>query len=418
MRLDAPPWLDELLGKMLVENPKQRPWDGEEIAVLLRGGIEENARLQEVRRREEEDEQQTRLEAEAKKRSAEEEKVRLDEEERIHREAAEKARREQEDREGKGTKSFTLEEAIGIISLLGVLVIGFLISDMNRGLSSSELTPETTRSPSAFTTHTSVITTRPTNSSTPVIPELANQISDEKGVKMALIPAGEFLMGSENGESNEKPVHTVYLDDFYLDIYEVTNALYTRCVQAGACSAPGVFRSNSRNTYYGNPTYEEYPVVNVNWNQASEFCEWRGARLPTEAEWEKAARGGLEGKDYPWGNEAPVCRKGAENGAKFDDDQDCNATDTEAVGSYAPNGYGLYDMAGNVREWVMDWYNKSYYNSLVDRNPTGPQNGVARVVRGGSWNLNPSYFRAASRFWSNSHAPHYGYGGFRCYRSP
>ena len=107
-------------------------------------------------------------------------------------------------------------------------------------------------------------------------PETENQIIDEMGVKMALVPAGEFQMGSENGEDDEKLVHAVYLDDFYIDVYEVTNALYERCVQAGPCSAPVSSGSYTRDNYYGNDAYYNYPVINVNWDQASEFCGWRG----------------------------------------------------------------------------------------------------------------------------------------------
>jgi formylglycine-generating enzyme required for sulfatase activity/predicted Ser/Thr protein kinase len=237
---------------------------------------------------------------------------------------------------------------------------------------------------------------RPTATHTPE--GLPSTITDDKGVVMNLVPAGSFMMGSESGDGDEKPVHEVYLDAFYIDVYEVTNGLYAACVRAGVCSVPGSSKSSTRDSYYGNSQYAQYPVIYVSWNDAVKFCEWRGARLPTEAEWEKAARGGLEGKKYPWGDEAPVCRKGAMNGAKFDDDGDCNDTDTEPVGSYSPNGYGLYDMAGNVWEWVQDWYDSSYYGSQSTwNNPKGPSSGQYRVLRGGGW-IDLSYgLRSADR---------------------
>jgi formylglycine-generating enzyme required for sulfatase activity len=240
--------------------------------------------------------------------------------------------------------------------------------------------------------------------------------TDEHGVEMKFIPAGEFEMGSESGDSDERPVHTVYLNAFYIDVYEVTNALYAACVEAGACIEPSIRKSYSRDSYYGDSTYDDYPVINVIWDQANDFCEWRGARLPTEAEWEKAARGGLEEKLYPWGDEKLKCRKGAYNGAKFDTLIFCNNTDTDPVGSYSANGYGLYDMAGNVLEWVMDWYSENYYASSPAENPTGPSSGSYRSSRGGSWLEGGGSLRAPSRHWSNPSVAD-GFTGFRCARS-
>lgn len=233
---------------------------------------------------------------------------------------------------------------------------------------------------------------------------------------MALILAGEFQMGSEDGSSGETPVHTVYLDAYYMDVYEVTNAQYAACVQAGSCTPPQPTKSYTRSSYYGDSTYDDYPVIYVDWSQARAYCQWRGGDLPTEAQWEKAARGGLEGKQYPWGDEDPVCQKGARNGAKFDDDAGCNDTDTEPVGSYSPNGYGLYDMAGNVWEWVLDWYQETFYASSPAANPTGPSSGEYRVVRGGSWSNVAGSVRTANRV---RYDPSYrsDVRGFRCSRS-
>ncbi len=234
---------------------------------------------------------------------------------------------------------------------------------------------------------------------------------------MILIPAGKFLMGDDEGEPNEWPAHGVYLDDFYIDQYEVTNYQYALCVEDGKCQPPPESSSFTRESYYGNPEYANYPVVNIVWESAATFCAWRGGRLPSEAEWEKAARGGLDGNEYTCGDEHPVCDSTAPNGAKFDDDQKCDATDTDAVGSYAPNGYGLYDMAGNVWEWVADYYAEDYYQEFTDtvENPLGPDSGGARVVRGGAWDESESALRVAARGWYDPTAVLASYG-FRCVR--
>jgi formylglycine-generating enzyme required for sulfatase activity len=233
------------------------------------------------------------------------------------------------------------------------------------------------------------------------------EITDAKGVPMRLVPAGEFTMGSENGEDDERPVHTVYLDAFYMDKYEVTNARYAACVADGACTPPHETSSRRRSSYYGNPQYADYPVINVDWYQAQAYCEWRGARLPTEAEWEKAARG-TDGRTYPWGNNALPCSL-----ANF---ANC-VRDTNAVGSYPAGAspYGIYDLAGNVWEWVADWYDKNYYAVSPSRNPSGPSSGSYRALRGGSWNDSGNGVRASTR---NVNVPDYWGNiiGFRCSR--
>lgn len=270
-------------------------------------------------------------------------------------------------------------------------------------------------------TSTSVVseattTSPPELTDTPLAQELPVLVSDEVDVPMRQVPAGEFQMGSTDGEANEEPVHRVQLGVFYIDQYEVTNANYAECVAQGACQSPASRSSESRKTYYGNPLYDDYPVLNVTWDQAQSYCDWRNGRLPTEAEWEKAARGGLVTEPFPWGDETPVCEPGIENGAKFDDNANCNLTDTEAVGTFAANGYGLYDMAGNLWEWVADWYAEDYYTESPDREPGGPQDGDLRVIRGGSWSDSDiGALRTASR---EGKQPDSGYPtvGFRCVR--
>jgi len=266
---------------------------------------------------------------------------------------------------------------------------------------------------------TPLIEDTPVPSPVPSETELATLFTDDHGISMALAPAGPFEMGGNEGADDEKPVHTVTLDDFYIDLYEVTNSQYALCVDAGVCDPTTdttAFESSySRRIYYGNAEYADYPVIYANWYEAQAYCEWRGARLPTEAEWEKAARGGLDGKLYPWGDEAPVCETGAENGAKFDDDGACNDTDTERVGSYGPNGYGLYDMAGNLWEWVNDWYDEDYYDNSPTNNPLGPEEGSFPVLRGGAWGDDSDRLRVSDRRFNDPKSGALNIG-FRCAR--
>lgn len=245
-------------------------------------------------------------------------------------------------------------------------------------------------------------------------------LTDDHGALMALIPAGPFEMGSYDGDDDEQPVHTVILDDFYIDIYEVTNNQYAVCVDAGVCDpvtdTTAGTASYTRAIYFGNPAYADYPVIYASWYDAQQYCGWRsGARLPTEAEWEKAARGGLEGKTYPWGDQSPLCEGGAKNGAKFDDDGGCNDTDTEQVGSYSANGYGLYDMVGNVWEWVSDFYDENYYANSPTNNPSGPEDGGFTVIRGGSWSNNAEHIRVSDRRFNTPNSGSLS-SGFRCAR--
>ena len=222
---------------------------------------------------------------------------------------------------------------------------------------------------------------------------------------MVFVPAGEFIMGSPEGEGNdnEHPEHTVYLDAFYIGEYEVTNAEYKECVDGGACDPPLFNSSYARDSYYGNPEYDNYPVINVSWYDARAYCEWKGMRLPTEAEWEKAARG-TDGREYPWGNEAP-------DETKLNSDSSIG--DTTEAGSF-PGGaspYGAMDMAGNVWEWT-----SSLYRDYPYRADDGREDMTASgywVLRGGSWNYNWSRARCATRNWDSSDIRNINVG-FRC----
>ncbi len=239
----------------------------------------------------------------------------------------------------------------------------------------------------------------------------STQVSDKDGMTLNYVPAGEFLMGSSSADpaanANEKPQRLVYLDAFWIDRTEVTNAMYRQCVQAGKCPAPLNPSSYARQSYYGNPDYDNFPVVYVSWYNAQSYCAWVGRRLPTEAEWEKAARG-TDGFIYPWGDNPPDANL-ANSGRVV--------IDTTAVGSYLAGAspYGAMDMAGNVWEWVNDFYSETYYSSSPQTNPTGPATGEQRVVRGGGWDYAPELVRAAVRIpLEPDHR--YAYEGFRCAR--
>lgn len=284
------------------------------------------------------------------------------------------------------------------------------------------------------------------------------------------VPAGEFLMGMDSGKADAAPAHTVYLDSFWIDKFEVTNIKYRRCVDAGGCTAPntkalpasqnGVSSMDSRaqdtptlimargwdNTYYSN-----YPVINVTWEQADAYCRWTGGRLPTEAEWEKAARG-TDGRVFPWGTEEPyTVYRSIEDGSIIPESTPVvivpvqtqrkhraviNSIEAyvaylqlnflsrfeapQEVGSY-PDGispYGALDMAGNVWEYVSDWYDKTFYANSPLKNPTGPETGTLHIVRGGSWWSDNSTIHTYDRVNTTANGVGIFTVGFRCAFNP
>jgi formylglycine-generating enzyme required for sulfatase activity len=219
---------------------------------------------------------------------------------------------------------------------------------------------------------------------------LTMEVTGKDGTPMALVPAGEFLMGSNQGASDERPVHRVFLDAYYIDKFEVTTSQFSKFLEGTGRKQPDKWGEI-------NPTFDWVrPVVGVDWNDADAYCSWAGKRLPTEAEWEKAARG-TDGRKYPWGSEEP-----SESLANFDWD---SRRTWRGYGTLAPVGsfedgkspYWLYDVSGNVWEWVADWYNPNSYLSNHDRNPKGSKSGLLKVTRGGSWGDKAYSLRTSNR---------------------
>ena len=247
---------------------------------------------------------------------------------------------------------------------------------------------------------------------------------------MVLIPAGVFRMGSNSGSADEKPVHSVYVDAFYMDKYEVTSTEYAEFLNAmgkhteGSITWYRIGQDGSRieyvsGKYRAKAEYANHPVFQVSWYGAMAYAAWKGKRLPTEAEWEKAARGNLSGLKYPWGNTMDVSKANYTN----------SILNTTAVGKYTANGYGLFDMSGNVWEWCLDEYNAGFYAISPARNPLSGANSIRwildnyteiksdRVMRGGSLRSNASYVRCANRDYLPPSYTKTFLFGFRCVRA-
>jgi len=269
---------------------------------------------------------------------------------------------------------------------------------------------------------------------------LPTEITDTQGVTMHLVPEGGFTMGSSVANAyeictlfqeheialscskddylHEAPTHDVGLSNYYMDVYEVSNAQYAACVTEGKCVPPLLLDSNMYSNYYGREYFTNYPMINVNWQMAETYCEWRGARLPTEAEWEKAAHG-INQSTHPWNsynaswdlfdpdfyiNKANVYLGSINSGGQ----KDTIEVDKNPAGV---SPYGMYNMAGNIAEWVADWYAADYYSESPSTNPQGPDSGTYKVVRGGSfYNYE---IRTTARFFFDP-ADYEIYIGFRC----
>lgn len=233
----------------------------------------------------------------------------------------------------------------------------------------------------------------------PVSPIPADaKTSSMDGMIQVRVPAGEFIMGDETGITLR---HVVYLDEFWMDRVEVTNTMYKLCVAAKGCSLPA-----NDNIYFDQWAYRDHPVTYVTWFQADQYCQWAGRRLPTEAEWEKSARG-TDGRDYPWGNARPNARL-----ANFDD-----TMIHEAISSFryelGASPYGVLNMSGNVREWVADWYGPNYYAVSPYENPKGPETGIERSLRSGSYNEDVYEVAVYRRYRHEPESPGLS-RGFRC----
>ena len=235
---------------------------------------------------------------------------------------------------------------------------------------------------------------------------LDTKTSEMDGMPQVYVAEGIFIMGSnDDPQAKEFPAHGVHLDAFWMDKFEVSNAMYTKCVDAGVCLPP-VLRLNP---FYGKWAYRSLPVVYTNWYAAEAYCAWAGRRLPTEAEWEKAARGTDE-RRYTWGEDRPNPRL-----ANFEE---------SLMGEMLPvfryplgaSPYGVLNMAGNVREWVADWYAKDYYANSPKVNPSGPASGFERSLRGGAYDANADSITTINRF---RHEPDSAglSRGFRCAES-
>lgn len=243
--------------------------------------------------------------------------------------------------------------------------------------------------------------------------------------EMIQIPGQYFWMGCTH-DSNDvygcytdaKPIHTVYLDSYKIDKTEVTNVQYKQCVNAGICSPPGNNTSYSRFSYYNDPAYDNYPVIYVSWYDAQEFCTWAGKRLPTEAEWERAARG-LDLIAYPWGNTSPSCSLANSMFLNTLEEWQYCLGDTADVNSFVTGASpeGVLNLAGNVYEWVVDWYSPDYYETSPLFDPTGPETGISKVLRGGSWAYKPRHMLTSFRISDYPDAQKANIG-FRCVSQP
>jgi formylglycine-generating enzyme required for sulfatase activity len=314
---------------------------------------------------------------------------------------------------------------LGLLAAVIVLAtIGIVITQASKKEAVTSLpasaTPEVVLLPASTSTATlapSTVVPTETLTTTPAPTDPPTPTAAE----MIFIPPGEFVMGNDKGSIDEKPAHKVNLKAFLIDKYEVTNRQYAECVRAGQCQPPQKLASFTQEHYFDNPLFENYPVIYVNWSMAQNFCAWRGARLPTEAEWEKAARGKGDTL-FPWGDKFECSRGNFDDETQFDafvveGGPNCDGfVEAAPVGSF-PSGassYGVEDLAGNVWEWVSDWYAENYYKNSSRNDPTGPAGGQFHVLRGGSWSLEPDAVRTTNRFFFGDNNINPVFVGFRC----
>lgn len=307
-----------------------------------------------------------------------------------------------------------------------ILFLSFLLAACGAQPTPTPVPVDTATSTAIVESPTATIvvpTVQPTFTLVPTLTPFPSKISTMDGMIQLLVPEGSVFMGGLDVllENDELPAHHVKIDAFWVDQVEVTNGMYGLCVIAGSCRPPVKLNSDNRGDYFGNPEFQDYPVVYVSWYDANAYCQWAGRRLPTEAEWERAARGDSM-NNYPWGNEPPNELYANANNT---------LGDTSRVGSY-PAGmsqFGVLDMGGNVWEWVADYYQGNYYANSPAENPTGPENGgqnYLRVIRGGGYQDDLTSMRVSNRGYEVGPSPaalpnsdaYYGKSsvkiGFRC----
>ncbi len=313
---------------------------------------------------------------------------------------------------------------IGIVSLgkgfispaMPTAVVVSTLTNAPTGVATEAPIEVVTEAPTEMATETLTVTA-PT-----LLPAITSYTpyAEKDGMTMIDISAGEFLLGSDKGDADEKPLQTMFLDAFLIDQTEVTNKMYSQCVTDGMCTLPSHIGSPNEKVYYGNPKYENYPVIYVNWDMAKAYCQWAGRDLPTEFQWEKAARG-VNGLTYPWGEKFDgrllnYCDVNCANHNKADNRYNDENVNLAPVGYYQ-NGasvYGVLDMSGNVWEWINDWYDV-YPNGIPTASAYFGQK--LHVIKGGSWVHNMYEARSSNRsYYSVGSDAFNDYTGFRCAR--
>ena len=444
LRSDLPAPVDELLAKMLSESARERPWDGAEAATLLKAVLADLAgatRRIATEQAQEQARELARLQAvrKAQSEARAREQARLEAEDRARWQAEHKKMVKKipppawsvPSQAGQGV----LERYWPGIALAVTIVLIMLAGGLFALRPSAAFpTPLVVLAATPLPSPTVAPAATPLPSPTPKLDIGSTWLRPADGMTMLYVPGATFTMGSDSAsvdqafaecqktDSNcdkswftaEEPAHSVTLSAYWIDQTDVTNAEYAKCVAAGGCTEPSSKSSYTRSSYYGNSQFDNYPVIYVNWAQAKTYCEWVGqvsnvtVGLPSEAQWELAARG-TNGRTYPWAG-SNIDKTYANYGG--------NIGDTTAVCSY-PQGNspsGACDMAGNVWQWVADWYDRTYYGQSPVNNPTGPVNGTRRVLRSGSWISNNSAVRSVFRNYGGSSDTDYG-SGFRCARS-
>ena len=285
-----------------------------------------------------------------------------------------------------------------------------IVDQKHAQLTAAALTNAPTVTPTVTPTLTMTITLTPTITSTPTKqpPKSATRISPLDQMVQIYISAGTFLQGSKLNPNfppnSENPQRKVFLDGFWIDKTLVTNRMYRACMAANKCDPP--INNDTENPNFTAGGALDLPAIYVNWYNAQKYCAWVGGALPTEAQWEKAARGSKDGRVYPWGDQDP-------NPSMLNFNNLLGITTISGSYPMGASPYGLLDMAGNVRQWVSDWYQSDYYSVAPDRNPPGPATGTKKVLKGGGWTDPANYVRISSRL---THLPDSaGYNrGFRC----